>query len=295
MEEENKTVKNEEPVKSGKKHKVIKVICIILFSIFAAYSVCCFVLIGIGIYGVVDCATYRPQVFASGDYIYSYYKRGESDLTIIGLTEQGLTREYLVIPEEIDGKRVVCLGITDGRQSNVVQKEYGVKHSGFQSENLKKVFKPISVELRTRYGWGKGTVLLNAYNLTAVVNIGLGDYPSDLPDERYVVYFPCARFGDTTEFRKWRKEMPADIRYDLNYDGAPNGGYYYSDDYDGGLIDFIPPEPEREGFDFAGWFRDADCTERWDFATDTVPEKVYVADNYVFNQTTLYAGWTAVA
>lgn len=31
-----------------------------------------------------------------------------------------------------------------------------------------------------------------------------------------------------------------------------------------------PADPTREGFLFGGWFRDADCTEGWDFAADTV-------------------------
>ena len=41
-----------------------------------------------------------------------------------------------------------------------------------------------------------------------------------------------------------------------------------------------PPDPTREGRTFAGWFYDAECTERWYFETDKVEENM-----------TLYAKW----
>lgn len=41
-----------------------------------------------------------------------------------------------------------------------------------------------------------------------------------------------------------------------------------------------PAEPKREGRTFAGWFFDAECTERWDFENDKVEDNM-----------TLYAKW----
>ncbi len=41
-----------------------------------------------------------------------------------------------------------------------------------------------------------------------------------------------------------------------------------------------PAEPVREGRTFAGWFYDAECTERWDFENDKVEDNM-----------TLYARW----
>jgi uncharacterized repeat protein (TIGR02543 family) len=37
----------------------------------------------------------------------------------------------------------------------------------------------------------------------------------------------------------------------------------------GNLIE-RPEQPKRPGRTFAGWYLDEDCTERWDFETDTV-------------------------
>ncbi|MCR5448314.1 MAG: leucine-rich repeat protein [Solobacterium sp.] len=42
-----------------------------------------------------------------------------------------------------------------------------------------------------------------------------------------------------------------------------------------------PKDPERKGYFFEGWFKDDECTEVWDFETDTVQE-----------DTVLYAGWS---
>ncbi|MDR0523859.1 MAG: leucine-rich repeat protein [Candidatus Methanoplasma sp.] len=41
-----------------------------------------------------------------------------------------------------------------------------------------------------------------------------------------------------------------------------------------------PQSPEREGYSFDGWFKDAECSREWDFSADTVTSNV-----------TLYAKW----
>lgn len=43
-----------------------------------------------------------------------------------------------------------------------------------------------------------------------------------------------------------------------------------------------PTAPTAEGFTFGGWYKEEDCTNQWDFSTDTVTAN-----------TTLYAKWTA--
>ena len=44
-----------------------------------------------------------------------------------------------------------------------------------------------------------------------------------------------------------------------------------------------PADPSRSGYTFSGWYQDADCTDEWDFDTDTVSGNM-----------TLYAGWTEI-
>ena len=43
-----------------------------------------------------------------------------------------------------------------------------------------------------------------------------------------------------------------------------------------------PANPERTGFTFVGWYKDAACTQAWDFAKDVVTADM-----------TLYAKWSA--
>ena len=42
-----------------------------------------------------------------------------------------------------------------------------------------------------------------------------------------------------------------------------------------------PADPEKKGYTFFGWYKDAECTKLWDFETETLEE-----------DTTLYAKWT---
>ena len=83
----------------------------------------------------------------------------------------------------------------------------------------------------------------------------------------------------------------ANVSYYLNY---PDGiyeynKYYYIDYYENGeLIEFIPPIPEKEGYAFGGWYKEAECINEWNFELDTI----------IFNEehpvTNLYAKWILV-
>ena len=80
-----------------------------------------------------------------------------------------------------------------------------------------------------------------------------------------------------------------------NYCGAPNGGYYFINEYErGGLIE----EPEqlfRRGAFFTGWYKEPECINPWNFETDTLPEAEYDENGeLVFVETILYAGWNKI-
>ncbi len=62
--------------------------------------------------------------------------------------------------------------------------------------------------------------------------------------------------------------LKANVSYNLNYD---ENNYYYIDYYENDeKILYIPPEPQRDGYSFGGWFKESDCINRWDFGTDTL-------------------------
>lgn len=77
----------------------------------------------------------------------------------------------------------------------------------------------------------------------------------------------------------------ANVSYHLNYD---EDNYYYVDYYENGeKILYIPPIPQRDGYTFGGWFKEAECINQWDFDTDTLQlsEKT--------QEIKLYAKWIA--
>ena len=79
--------------------------------------------------------------------------------------------------------------------------------------------------------------------------------------------------------------LKANVSYYLNY--AENN-YYYIDYYEKGeKILYIPPEPQRDGYLFGGWFKEADCINRWNFDFDTLQ----ITDEE--QEVKLYAKWIA--
>lgn len=84
--------------------------------------------------------------------------------------------------------------------------------------------------------------------------------------------------GDTTLYAKWAEIEYAQVTFDYN---APDGDDTIAKVKVGDSV-AKPADPTRDGYDFAGWYTDEDCTEAYDFATP-------VTDNM-----TLYAKWTPV-
>ena len=73
----------------------------------------------------------------------------------------------------------------------------------------------------------------------------------------------------------------ANTLYMLNYEDAPNEGYFFVNNYtEGSLIQSAPYEPRREGHMFGGWYKEPECINAWDFETDVL-----------IGETKLYAAW----
>ena len=69
------------------------------------------------------------------------------------------------------------------------------------------------------------------------------------------------------------------VNFDLGIAGEDNEPVPPQETKVGGLVK-EPEPPKLEGFVFTGWYKDASCTQKWDFASDKVA-----------GNTTLYAGW----
>ena len=70
-------------------------------------------------------------------------------------------------------------------------------------------------------------------------------------------------------------------------------------------IEYIPEDPSREEYEFGGWYKEAECINKWDFDKDTLPEEqleeveveatlheeAYTEMRQVYQETKLYAKW----
>ena len=67
----------------------------------------------------------------------------------------------------------------------------------------------------------------------------------------------------------------ANISYCFNYAGEPNAGYFFVDNYEyGDKIENPPYEPVREGYTFDGWYKEAECNNKWNFDEDRLPQEI---------------------
>ena len=85
----------------------------------------------------------------------------------------------------------------------------------------------------------------------------------------------------------------ANTSYLFNYEDAPNDGYFFINEFEySEKIEDTPYEPIREGYTFGGWYKEAACTNEWNFDEDRLPQAEYDGEgNLQFVETKLYAKW----
>lgn len=241
------------------------------------------------------CFLYNEEAYLP-EYESEYYRYavrtmedGEKEAYLVGFTELGLEQKYLILPEEFDGIELAGLGYSH-------KLNYGYKHMGniahFNLERLYLTFERTKENWRTNYVGGK---LVKC----SVVEI----CPSGIyfPCEGYILSYHLLKdyLDDLKELNKPEEHMTrvANVSYMYNYDGAENEGYYWADSYDQTTIDFIPPEPKREGYTFGGWYKEAECINEWNFETETLGEEIWVNTKLEYEEykkediTWLYAQW----
>ena len=74
----------------------------------------------------------------------------------------------------------------------------------------------------------------------------------------------------------------ANVSYMYNYAGAENDGYYWVDSYDEAVITFIPPDPERLGYLFDGWYKEPACITPWNFETDKTGGLLNIREGMIY-------------
>ena len=91
--------------------------------------------------------------------------------------------------------------------------------------------------------------------------------------------------SDTTLYARWENRGRTQVCiavFDLNGHGAPKPAPQMRGVQHGWHAQEPSPAPTEAGYTFGGWFREADCVNRWNFADDVLWKPL----------TTLYAKWT---
>lgn len=169
--------------------------------------------------------------------------------------------DYVFVPLQIRGAKVVRFGYS------------GILGCSYYSKRGKR-FLPYTMKVIEN---ASGTYMLSGDRLTHMY-----DGKFYVPEIYYEVY--RNRFPEGSFYK-------ANVVYDINYETEYK--YHCVDNYEyGSLIEIVPPDPEREGYTFGGWYKEAECVNKWDYVKDTLPEEILDEDgNTVFQETALYAKW----
>ena len=216
---------------------------------------------------MTGCATYKGEY---GDFVCKFYDT-KNTVDINGLSEEGKKKKILVIPEEINGYKVDFIG------KKVLT---GTAIPDFNSQRLEVIY-------FTKYLHGvfSCNVIPNLKKIYLIEHNMLVNIEYDVTMKNHPKIFMSNFF--MSNYKGIEELSAANVSYFYNYEGAPSDGYYWLDDLeDGEKIAYIPENPTREGYLFGGWFKNEDCTEVWDFETDTITKP---ADEYYEN--ILYAKW----
>lgn len=218
------------------------------------------------------------------DGYFQYIILGESgpysdnDVTdavaIIGFSALGRQQEVIDFPKEIDGKPVCYIGYRDWNT-------FTESFFHLESDNLKKVY--IHENIKSVYPEAFYYFRENEYDLD--VMICAIERPYSIFFERYFVKFYIYKsLYESTRFNS--NVYNANIVFMNNYSAEINGGYYSLDNIIAGEKIPLPPDPEREGYIFDGWYIEPECINKWDFETSPVIE-----EDAEFR---LYAGWRSI-
>ncbi len=251
-----------------------------------------FIIIGAIIYTAVtlySCASLKfldGKAKADGLLIYTEEDDG---IRIIGLTDEGRSEKYVVIPDSIEGKPVKYIGCGSGLDASAAEYNFGsYENAQFSSEVLEKIFIRADILFINSATWGTPELIGGSGNFKGF----------------FIIPCLCEAQVNGGGFNVYRSSgneengccLP-NVFYDYNYADSPNGGIYWIDNAEyGAAVDYVPPYPQREGYEFGGWFKEPECINKWDFETDVLPEERTEInedgeEEVVYQETKLYAKW----
>lgn len=247
---------------------------------------------------------------------FVYYEIGEKEYACVNLTEQGGQQEILYFPAYfkngiVTKTRIYQPGFGSSEfwqpTAGVAERIYfpythdaenqGVFCSGgapkeFYIKNSEDYLRSIMRRARELNN-EKSHYYISTFNYP-ILKIWLsGEEYKDtfeiIEEENQYTFYLKQNLENTGEIHL----ITANTSYMFNYEGEPNEGYFFINDFErGGAIEDTPYEPRREGYTFAGWYKEPECINAWDFSKDTLPAAEYDEEgNLLFVETKLYAKW----
>ena len=164
----------------------------------------------------------------------------------------------------------------------------------FFGNNLKRIYFPWSITSRAKdTAWSSSIEYIFSASTTCIIDVRC-ETTIVVPRISYEEALKLGRIGDDREaLYETDNIAPANISYMFNYIDNPNEGYFFIDLLEeSGKLTKPPYDPKREGYTFAGWYIDAECTKEWNFETDEVIINYDEEGNRIYEEFCLYAKWT---
>jgi hypothetical protein len=170
--------------------------------------------------------------FEYGDFVYDEVS-GIS--YVIDVAEEAKEKTHLVVPRTVKdlnisiGRLTVYGHLIGTIKSDYVEKVYifteNEFHAGLENQHVPSLQKIFCFYIQgISFDFEKSEVFLGTYGPSYNENF----YPNN------------------------KNSFYANVSYQYHYDGAPDEGYYFIDDYDDELINYIPEDPVREEYLFLG-------------------------------------------
>lgn len=204
---------------------------------------------------------------------YFHFYEYDDVIRIRDFSLEGKELESCYLPAYINGKPVTAAGHIIFIHSVAF----------LESEKLTYLNLPYSVTESTGFRYISQLKTLVFSSVTPLSHFGGYD---PLPNANVKIYVPSTA---VTDYEQMLNGYPlieaANINYLFHYDDAPNDGIYTVDHKEAGSTLYQPIAPQRDGYEFCGWYSDFACTVPWNFAEDSIP----AAEIY------LYAKWKATS
>ena len=211
-------------------------------------------------FGLSGCTTNIETI--STDFFVFELNHKEKHATAIALTELGENQEVLVLPPVVENLPVKHIG----KQQRFFQP---IDTNALKLTNLqKKIYLPYSLS---------GQIWLTTYTtVEAILTLANLD---DFAEIFIINSFP------EIELYYLNESTNLNTFFMLNFDSAGNEGYYWMDYINGSNPYIIPSDPVREGYSFAGWYYEDECTTSWE-------NEVPVSES---ESLTLFAKWISIS